>query len=134
LWELAGVITYLTHKAQISTLLGRDRAIPVPVAPLNRVYPRKLVTLIAGFRCRNNGILLCADREENDGVSKRAVDKIHRIRREQGWVFVGGAGTVGPIARLNEALEDAITEQVDLVTEHRGLIYKTFELLNPSTK
>jgi len=37
------------------------------------------VTLVAAFRSGNGGILLCADREENEGYAKREVDKIYHI-------------------------------------------------------
>lgn len=41
------------------------------------------MTLIAGFRANKGGILLGADREENDGFSKREVGKISRVSNLQ---------------------------------------------------
>jgi hypothetical protein len=56
--------------------------VPRPPRPkLDRLPDRgKLMTLAAAFRCQNGGILLCADREENDGVTKRQIDKIYHIK------------------------------------------------------
>ena len=51
------------------------------------------MTLVAAFRCKNGGILLCADREENDGFLRREVNKICRIRELIPCeFFIAGAG------------------------------------------
>ena len=85
------------------------------------------MTLVAAFRCRSGGILLCADREENDGISKRAVEKIYRVRRERGSIFIAGAGPAGIISKFHEAVERAVDESVDLMTEHTRLIEESLE-------
>ncbi|MHB1022200.1 MAG: hypothetical protein ACYC46_03340 [Acidobacteriaceae bacterium] len=65
------------------------------------------MTLTAAFRCQNGGILLCADREENDGVSKREVDKIFHIPLEVSScdIFVASAGSTACIVNANLAIE-----------------------------
>ena len=54
---------------------------PRPIIPrpeAKRLSGRPRMTLVAAFRARENGILLCADREETDGwLQKRSVDKIY---------------------------------------------------------
>jgi hypothetical protein len=58
------------------------------------------MTLIAAFRAREGGVLLCADREENDGFSKREVEKISRLSLLQCQMFIAGAGYAPIIKRL----------------------------------
>ena len=87
---------------------------------------RKWMTLVAGFRCRNGGILLCADREETDGYSKRPVDKIYRISHSQCQVFIAGSGATSIIAKACEAIHEsflqAASNGIDLVAEHKDLL------------
>jgi 20S proteasome alpha/beta subunit len=45
--------------------------------PQTKEYPKSM-TLIAAFRFQD-GVLVCADREESDAVSKRSVDKIEML-------------------------------------------------------
>jgi hypothetical protein len=77
---------------------------PRPIVPRKpkRLPERKRhqMTLVNAFRCLNGGILLCADREENDGYNKREVDKIVRIRELHAFeVFIAGAGPSGVITK-----------------------------------
>jgi hypothetical protein len=89
------------------------------------------MTLVAAFRRQNGGIILCADREENDGISKREVDKIYLIKLEAGRkpianVFLAGAG---PSSMVSRACTDIETELLTAVStgqkidvEHRAII------------
>ena len=44
---------------------------PRPLPKIKRLHKRPHpMTLVAAFRCRNGGILLCADREENGGYAE----------------------------------------------------------------
>jgi hypothetical protein len=52
------------------------------------------MTLVAAFRCREYGVLLCGDRKEDDGVAVREVEKIfHNTTGFPGFqIFMAGAG------------------------------------------
>jgi hypothetical protein len=67
------------------------------------------MTLVAAFRCRNDGILLCADREENDGYLKRDIDKIYRFPLSQYHVFITGAGASTIILRACEKIHQRLS-------------------------
>jgi 20S proteasome alpha/beta subunit len=88
---------------------------------------KKAMTLIAAFRMRNNGILLCADRMENDGCYTRPIDKIHRLSGlKECEVFIAGAGTIATIKDayigIDHAFRKAEQEGRSLLTEHRTII------------
>ncbi len=89
------------------------RALPKPLprkfyTPKPKRLPERKplsMTLVAAFRCRTGGVLLCADREENDGYNKREIDKIFRIPVQQlnsCDVWLAGAGG-GDLIRQFEA-------------------------------
>jgi 20S proteasome alpha/beta subunit len=85
------------------------------------------MTLIAAFRGRNGGILLCSDREENDGYSKRAVDKIYRIRDFLPCeVFIAGAGPTSVITntctKIHEVMSRATKDSRNILAEHQLFI------------
>lgn len=84
------------------------------------------MTLITAFRTRNNGILLCADREERDWYSKREVDKIHKLLLPPCEVFIAGAGRTGIIANacaeIFQALKEDVARQKNVLTGHKGRI------------
>ena len=84
------------------------------------------MTLVAAFRCPQNGIMLCADREENDGVSRREVDKIYKINLTPCQVFIAGAGQSGVITNANShihgALVKALSDGKDILSEHKNII------------
>src|SRR5271165_6867460 len=93
---------------------------PCPPRPKVERLPRRPhpMTLIAAFRCRNNGVLLCADREINDGVSKREVEKIYRILLKGCEIFIAGAGTswdsiTKAYAEIHESLHLAAEKGAD---------------------
>jgi 20S proteasome alpha/beta subunit len=80
------------------------------------------MTLIAGFRCSDGGVLLCADREQSDQSAKRQVDKIFRITTTQGTFLVAGAGRASIVdnafMRLDSALKDADARKNNLFDTH----------------
>jgi hypothetical protein len=108
---------------------------PRPLKPKAKRFPaRKWMTLVAGFRCRNGGVLLCSDREEIAGDFKRPVDKIYRIYGlSQAHVFIAGAGPTAIIAKACEAIHEAMIEASesgkDLWSEHRNLIESALSLV-----
>jgi 20S proteasome alpha/beta subunit len=102
--------------------------LPKPFAPtlVKRKKVRQM-TLVNAFRCRNGGILLCADREENDGYNKREVDKIFRIRELHAFdVFIAGAGPGGVITKSSVEIHQALLRKEyggsDLINEHSQII------------
>lgn len=108
------------------------KSLPRPVYKPRR---SKWMTLVAGFRSRNGGILLCADREENDGYGKREVDKIYRVQPllPQCEVFIAGAGSAGVIANANLLIEEAFWRAEasgnNLLNTHRDLLQSTLEII-----
>jgi hypothetical protein len=89
------------------------------------------MTLIAAFRAREGGILLCADREENDGFSKREVEKISRLSLPQCQMLIAGAGATPLVKKAQAACEEAITiaakDGVDLRPKHHDLLERALE-------
>jgi hypothetical protein len=74
---------------------------------------RPRVTFLVGFHCFD-GLVLCGDSEEGDGVNKRYVDKIYcesvPLERE---VCFGGAGDSIGIAKFKEKLLGIVKAGVD---------------------
>ena len=116
-------------------MLTKPKPKPRPFVPVPRPFPKlkrlprrpRPMTLIAAFRCRNNGILLCADREINDGISKREVEKIYRISLRECEIFIAGAGSswetvLKTFFDIHESLQRAETEGKDILAEHRTII------------
>jgi 20S proteasome alpha/beta subunit len=129
--------------------------IMIPAKPprpsISHPQPRRLtkglpMTLVAAFRTRENGILLCADREESDGWQKRSVDKIYSFnfvvnKSEIYQVFITGAGPTAVLIKayvdIHESLENAaITGKdgkggnVDVVADHRALIESSLKSIH----
>jgi|HubBroStandDraft_1064217.scaffolds.fasta_scaffold60047_2 20S proteasome alpha/beta subunit len=85
------------------------------------------MTLIASFRCADGGVLLCADRERSDAFGKRAVDKLFRIRTNQGSFLLAGAGRSSivdnALMRLDTELKKAGDDpNVVLFDKHKDVI------------
>lgn len=85
------------------------------------------MTLIVGLRCADGSVLMCADREQSDQVAKRSVDKIFRVRLNQGTVLVAGAGRSSILdnafMRLERALQTADSQQGNVLLDtHRDVI------------
>lgn len=88
------------------------------------------MTLVAAFRGRNNGVLLCADREQTDdyALAKREVDKVYRVcpLLHQAEVFISGSGPseifMDACGEIHESLAGADKEPELLIRKHRSLI------------
>jgi hypothetical protein len=87
------------------------------------------MTLVAGFRCRMGGVLLCADREEDDGYNKREVDKIYRIpvqELESCDVWLAGNGGGDLIRKFQTQMRASLNSSADsgrdILGEHESLI------------
>jgi 20S proteasome alpha/beta subunit len=85
------------------------------------------MTLIAAFRCRNDGVLLCADRKEDDTVAVRPFDKIYLITEfPQFQVLIAGSGLTASIIdariEIHRSLDKAFQEKRDIAAEHRSII------------
>jgi hypothetical protein len=103
----------------------------IPRPKLERLPERmpRYMTLVNAFRTRSGGILLCADREENDGWTKRAVHKLYQIHYKElltcEW-FITGAGPAGEIIdaciEIDRAVQEAIREGKDVLKQHREII------------
>jgi hypothetical protein len=94
------------------------------------------MTLVAAFRCRDNGILLCADRQDDDGYVKRPVDKIYR---ETGLsnceVFIAGSGPTTAVLdscqEIHKALEKAAHyDKSDVLIEHQSIIEASLKAIH----
>ena len=101
---------------------------PRPKPQVGRIPKRPIpMTLIAAFRCRNGGILLCADREENDGYAKREVDKIYRVPLLIPCeFFIAGAGPTSIITNacneIHRSIKQAADNGTDVLVEHEKLL------------
>lgn len=84
------------------------------------------MTLVAAFRCPQDGILLCADGEEDDGYNKREVEKLYRISGlKECEVYIAGAGPSDAIAKTQFVLHEALSgadSNTDLLKNHRALL------------
>jgi 20S proteasome alpha/beta subunit len=85
------------------------------------------VTLIVGLRCADGSVLMCADREQSDQGAKRSVDKIFRVRLNQGTVLVAGAGRSSivdnALMRLERALQTPDSQRGNVLLDtHRDVI------------
>lgn len=93
------------------------------------------MTLISAFRCNSGGVLLCADREENDGYSKREIDKIYRIQNFPGFdIFVATAGLTSISTNLCNCIHEnfikAISEGRDILNDHQAILEYSLKLIH----
>jgi 20S proteasome alpha/beta subunit len=100
---------------------------PIPRPNVQRIPKRSLpMTLIAAFRTGNGGILLCADREENDTFAKRQSGKISRVNLSSGSIFLAGSGPSGVVTRTYADIEESLTQAEasgkDIARDHKSLI------------
>jgi 20S proteasome alpha/beta subunit len=104
---------------------------PIPGPTPKRLPKGKPMTLVAAYRSNNGGLLLCADREENDGYAKRSVDKIYPIYLNPCTIFLAGAGPSNAIAKANEEIHNGLVEAFrdgkDVLREYKVVIQKTLE-------
>lgn len=112
---------------------------PFPPKPILGPKPVRLpkghgrMTLVAGFRLDRGGILICADREESNGVAKRSVDKIERFNLHSSSYVIAGAGSSPVLAnalpRIRQSLQDAQKAGKDLPLEHQLVIQSSLRSL-----
>jgi 20S proteasome alpha/beta subunit len=115
---------------------------PRPQIPLIRKVdrlPKKrnphLMTLIAAFRTNLNGILLCADCQEDDGISKRVVEKIHRITPSlpSCEVFMAVSGYGAPVKDIVRTITETMWNHErakrNVVRDHREIIESNLKAL-----
>jgi hypothetical protein len=93
------------------------------------------MTLINAFRARDGGVLLCADREEDDGYAKTEVDKIYPITTDfrTCQIFISGAGPSEIIRKAKEHIHRTLIVanrgNNDVLAEHQSLIEGSLRLL-----
>ncbi|MGB7284742.1 MAG: hypothetical protein WBE13_20920 [Candidatus Acidiferrum sp.] len=85
------------------------------------------MTLVNGFRTRTGGILLCADRQEDDGYLKAEIDKIYEIPHLMTCeVFIAGAGPSELISKAKEHIHKSLLFAAqgtnDVLAEHQTII------------
>ena len=96
---------------------------------LKRLPQRRAVTIVAGFRCKD-GMLICADREESSGNSKKIAEKlaVFPLFGCHLAIATAGSGAVGDLAvkRLRTAFFQCLVDtamNVDkLELKHEQLI------------
>lgn len=99
------------------------------------------MTLVAAFRCRNGGILLCADREETDGYSRKEVDKIYKFSCESPKgsnvvceFFIAGSGPSKTIGKTCTAIHGSIKKAADsgvnVAVGHKSYIESDLALIH----
>jgi len=92
------------------------------------------MTLVAAFRCQRGGLLLCADREELYGDSKREVEKISVIELPVGQIFIAGSGPTSAISQavieIRHSLIQALTSGEDVVRRHKAIIEATLKSIH----
>jgi hypothetical protein len=81
------------------------------------------MTLVAGFRCLDGGILMCADRERSGGGMKVSVDKLKELRFADADFVFAASGSEIIIANLYPRLADALAaNEDDLLNSHVSII------------
>ncbi len=96
---------------------------PLPNPEPRRLLKGKPMTLIAGFRCANGGILMCADRERSGDGTKRSVDKLKELRFADVDFVFAASGSEIIIVNLYQRLEEALrANEDDLFASHTSVI------------
>lgn len=94
------------------------------------------MTLVAAFRSKDGGVLLCSDREENDGYIKSDVNKICHIEMDPCSVFIAGSGLTSTIknaeTKIHGDLVGAFSAGVDVVSHHQALIESSLKSIHES--
>jgi len=69
------------------------------------------MTFIVGLTC-HDGLVLCADSLEDDNITKRTVNKIHKMGTTQWGIAMAGAGPGSTINKLWDELATKLNEPV----------------------
>jgi 20S proteasome alpha/beta subunit len=110
---------------------------PKPRLP-QRLPERKRMTFIVGIACRD-GMVLCADSFEGDGVNKRYVNKVECIESNTWGLAFGCSGSSPVINNFTAKLRDAfdvnrdykraeIEQEVEACLRHVNESYSTDEI------
>jgi 20S proteasome alpha/beta subunit len=80
-------------------------------------------------------VLLCADREEDDGHSKREIDKIYQIQNVPGFdIFIATAGLTSISTNLCVCIHEnfirAVNEGVDILNDHQAILEYCLKLIH----
>jgi hypothetical protein len=72
------------------------------------------MTLVVAFRASKGGVLLCSDRQEDDGISKKSIDKIYHARSLKSCdVFMTAAGPSGPLKNTFTEIHKSLKQEED---------------------
>jgi 20S proteasome alpha/beta subunit len=86
------------------------------------------MTLIAAFRASKGGVLLCSDRQEDDGISKKSIDKIYHVKNLKSCdVFMAGAGPSGPLKNTFTEIHNLLKREEDNGVEVAWVHHETIE-------
>jgi len=90
------------------------------------------MTLIAAFRCRDNGILLCADRAEEDSYARRPIGKIWKFGGLKDCeVLIAGSGTTVTVKdaciEIDRSLRKSADAGMNLLTDHVSVIEESLK-------
>jgi hypothetical protein len=128
------------------------KPLPRPIVPHpkpQRLPKGRNMTLIAAFRARNYGILLCADREEDDygNGSRKEVDKIYNILlvretddkpKQICEFFIAGSGpskAIGDVsAAIHSSLAVAAKSKEDIASTYEERIKIELEAVHKKEK
>jgi 20S proteasome alpha/beta subunit len=81
------------------------------------------MTLVAGFRCSDGGILVCADREESGDGTKRSIDKLKEWKSKNAHFIFATSGTSAVVANLYARLTEQLDKNADtLQSTHATVI------------
>jgi len=122
-------------------LLNQRPRIIIPHPKTQREGGSRRMTLVAGFRCQKGGVLLCADRQEENDPTKPEVEKIYRIPVTQLQtcdVFLAGAGSSALLLKAHDMIHSCLLMErdkgTDILKNHMKLIegilrefYKEYE-------
>jgi hypothetical protein len=107
------------------------KAVPKPRLVVQYPKPKRLLsrrprmTFIAGFNCRD-GIVLCADQLETDGVTRRYRCKLEGVEMNNAWaVSWGGSGDAHIIDKFTDKLKQALASLNEFDRTHIELAAET---------
>jgi hypothetical protein len=99
---------------------------------IERLPKRKAMTLVAAFRARKGGILLCSDRKEDDGYGQKEIDKIYYIQPLMACqIYIAGSGPSEIIKKANEKIHQSFLlaekDNKNVLAEHCSIIESSLQ-------
>src|SRR5258708_28613747 len=88
------------------------------------------MTFVIGFKCAD-GIVLCTDSLEADGLTKRSVNKIRLMGTMDWGVGIAGAGAPGVIDKFGDEVSSAIgrgpynRKEIERITEDMISLFRS---------